>query len=241
MLQPVGTKPAAALASWNETASIRSAQPLLFRVLQQLDRPVLVIASDGRLVYSNDCGTEFLGAGVLLRVTDGRVVASDPDHQKPWRLGLEKCRHGSRHLIFLGHGPAGRAICAGPMEASEGDETLILAIVGGASTSSGYPLAEFGRHFGLTAGEILVLRQLLANRKPADIARDTRRSVATVRAHVRNLLAKTDCSSMSDLLLHVTRLPPVRTGASSPMRAAAGRSFDLPIATITTQPAAAWQ
>ncbi len=221
----------------------RRAQPLLSSVLQQLDRPVLVLKGSGDLVYANACGIEFLDGNHSLRLAEGRVVATDPAGQKAWRVGLERCRAGSRHLIFLGDGTSGRAICACPVDVADGGERLVLAVVGGGPTAPGYPLKEFGRHFGLTTGEVMVLEQLLANRKPADIARETHRSVATVRAHVRNLLAKTDCCSMSDLLLRVSRLPPVRGDMP---RAGAGldrssRRIDRSNGAITSRPAAAWQ
>ena len=244
MLELFSTDQSGTPPTWNSPESVGPTHPLLLCVLRQLGRPVLVLSSDGTLIYTNDCGKEFLGADLLMRVVDGRVVASNPSCQKSWRQCLEKCRAGLRHLIFLGSGVSGRAICTCPVAGMRGEGPLVLALVGGAANSPGYPLAELGRHFRFTTTEILVLEQLLANRKPIDIARESHRSVSTIRAHVRSLLAKTESASMSDLLLSVSRLPPVHAKSSQLMGSPArhiGTSEQPHGESITTLPAKAWQ
>jgi DNA-binding CsgD family transcriptional regulator len=94
--------------------------------------------------------------------------------------------------------------------------------------------ATLGAFAALSAREIDVLRLLVRNRRPAAIARDLRRSIHTVRNHLKAIYRKLDLHSQADLVAFVEASParsallrpraPHASGAQT--RGAAQRGFE---------------
>lgn len=176
-------------------------------ILRDTDVPAIMVAQ-GRLVEANATGHAALNAGLILKHVHGRIVPSSPDIA------------AAIHAVEQG---AGRRMASLVHHDVDGLRWLVQVVrVTGASSPLLQPLLRSGAvavvfitplHLSLadrqrilqgwqafTNTESEIAGELLNGASPAAIARTRRKSVATIRWHLDNMMERTGTRNLTDLV-----------------------------------------
>jgi DNA-binding CsgD family transcriptional regulator len=96
-----------------------------------------------------------------------------------------------------------------PLKGAPGEPVRAALIFARSAVCDSLMLCFFARSHGLTPTEEQVLGILCEGYSAPEAARQLNVAVSTVRSHVRSLCAKTQCSSVRELVGRVAVLPPV--------------------------------
>lgn len=179
--------------------------------------PVIVLR-DGELLQANDAAWAALEAGDIVKALRGkRIAITDPELAALARAHLQAT--GPRSVSQIATGLSGARWLAqavrfnqlsGSLLGTTGidDPALMLALtpLDSAAGSRGSALHSF---VSLTPTERDIAYGLLNGDSVASIARSNRKSVETVRWHVRNMIAKTGARNLADLTRILSLLLPL--------------------------------
>ncbi len=191
--------------------------------LEALSTGVYLIASEERVVYLNRAARAQVKSGKVLRLVDGRFVATDQKAQKLLEAELRDFARADREVDD--HGACAIALTDG---AGSGFVAHVIPLQGGtqAKIASHFaavaavfvqdprvapPLANaaFAKLYGLTEGELRLLNGLIPGLSLAETAQHLGISEATAKTHLRRVFAKTKTSKQSELIyLLMTSTPP---------------------------------
>jgi DNA-binding CsgD family transcriptional regulator len=229
MLEPLGLPRAPLPARPPEPLSNRAMVPtspmpapaLLGAVLDEIDYGVMVVdPSSASVLHANRLALDEVHVQRTLRVTEGRVEASDPATRQALEAALAAVRLGRRSLVRLPPGrppgptPAHDAdglevqVSVVPLAADEGPVRALL-VFGKRQVADTLTVGFFARAHALTPTEDAVLGALCRGRKPAQIAQDHGVAISTVRTHVNSIRVKTGTTSIRELIGRVSTLPPM--------------------------------
>lgn len=185
---------------------------VLARMLDVIDYGVLLVLDDGHVVFANKVAREELDdrhplqmLGQSLRVRCARDVA-------PLWAALEcAALRGLQRLLTLGESE-GESVSVAFIPMSDptiGPRAGAMVVVGRRSACEDLSIEAFGRQSRLTDAEVRVLKLLCLGRRPAEISLSLGVALCTVRTHVSNIRDKTGAPSVGDLVLELTKLPPL--------------------------------
>jgi DNA-binding CsgD family transcriptional regulator/PAS domain-containing protein len=179
----------------------------------------VIVNRFGRTRYANPAAAALLasGRGVLLR--DDRLVAEDAEttrliHGAVFDAALAADRPGEGRRVIPVRGRNGDApllVAVSPVDtAVHGTEPVTepLAAVFLMDPEARYEgdVEALERLFGLTRAEATLMQHLAAGRRLRDLADESGRSVATLRSHVKAILAKTGVGRQADLVRIVAQI-----------------------------------
>jgi len=190
--------------------------PLLVQVLDALSIGVLVLDADGRLLLANRAARAWCVADRPVSIA-GDVLRVPPDQRARLAAGLQAARGGQWTMVSIAAAAAGDAawhLGLVPLVDDDGDEPgagtgRVLAVLGAPAGASDLGLQFFGQHHQLTPTEMQVLQALAAGLSPAQIARDGRVALCTVRTQIAAMREKARAPSLRHLLLMLRSLPPI--------------------------------
>ena len=185
---------------------------MLLSVIDELDYGVILLTSQGDLVVANDVARSHLAQASIFLLRGGRPVPAEPRDERRWRAMLMLTTRDGRSLDFFGVAPAILTVAVSPVRyrTRTGMVANVLVTFGKQTTCQQISLTAFARSRGLTSTEARVLESLANGHTPAETAREHRVAISTIRTHVRQVLSKTGCTCLRDLLCQVSRLPPIR-------------------------------
>ncbi len=194
------------------------------RMFEGSHHAVLRVEADGRLVRANARGIQALAQARLLHLDNGRVQPVKSSYLAAWRRNLQIAVSGEPGLAFIGDGRKEMAIAIG-RDNSRGDladisrdgfpsstgrpAPTLLVIMGADSPCDDRALTHYADNHQLTPAEQRVLVELLKGLAPCEIAYEFDIAENTVRSQIKSVLAKTGNHSIRNLLLSISRLPPV--------------------------------
>ena len=114
---------------------------------------------------------------------------------------------------FFGIEPAVLSVAVAPVgyRARTGMVANVLVTFGKQTACQQISLTAFARSRGLTPTESRVLESLANGHTTQETAREHGIAISTIRTHIRQVLYKTGCTCLRDLLCQVSRLPPIRS------------------------------
>ncbi len=194
---------------------------LLSQTFDLLRTPVLLVTDDGAIAHANRAADAVLDAGRLLRRNGGHLAAVDPAAAHALRTALNQTSSGqgllgaSRLSVALDpDGPATAWLL--PLDTRLGRDTggraepLIAVFLSDPAGDTPLPAELFVRRYGVTPAEGRVLNLLIEGTPPAEAADILGLSINTVRSHMQQLFAKTDCAGLPELMSFAGRhLAPV--------------------------------
>lgn len=208
------------------------------QLLETISAAVFLLDPDGVLVRANEDGDRLLGAGVVVRSLGLRLVATDPEASRRLAAAVRCAGSGDAAV-----GDAGVAIPLGRTGAerwyahvfplagraggrSRGRAATVAVFVRQARLGMEPPLAIVSRLYALTPAEVRVLNVVVdLGGGVKETAAALALSPATVRAHLREIFAKTGVRRQAELvgLLAAYQTPagPIRP---RPGEAPSGRS-----------------
>jgi DNA-binding CsgD family transcriptional regulator len=195
----------------------KAKESALSAALDRLTAAVLLVASDGRLVYVNAKAEAMLMSGEILRAPKGRVAAADPSVDRELRQAVTAAARGDADLGLKGiaitladRGDISHVAHVLPL--TSGDRRGMLDRKAAAAifvhqTKKGVPapLETVTKLYGLTAGEVRVLAAIAETTGVANMAAALGISQATVKTHLQRLFAKTGVRRQSELIKLLAR------------------------------------
>jgi DNA-binding CsgD family transcriptional regulator len=182
---------------------LRFPEPVTDVDSQSETHAVFVLDSGGNIRRKNFEAADLIAEGNLFRIVDHRLMPLDPDEDLIWLRHLAEIRRSRRCRVALLNGKHSR-VAIGLSPRAHGD--VAVHIETGINTSEEV-LALFCETTGITVSEKEVLRMVLAGVRPKSIASIKSRSEATVRSHIKNVLAKSRCTSVQEVIVLLARIP----------------------------------
>lgn len=198
-------------------ALVQPAQPeeLPTHLLSQLGPGVCVIDAGLELVYANALGEQLL----CNRYFPGRsrfVPCEDPAESRRLRAALLDALSGHAQLIEIDLDGTRTLLALSSIELPHGRPGAVLTLERTEPVPD-HVLQAYARLIRLTRRETAVAAALARGVDPGDAAEALGIAVETVRTHIRAILSKARARSMRELLVRISRLPPMMA-ASQPAK-----------------------
>jgi DNA-binding CsgD family transcriptional regulator len=196
--------PGGAAAALLEAASLHA-------VFDEIDYGMLILNSDGDVLYANRAACAELEARDPLRMVGGALRSRRDQEAAPLRGALRgACRHGLRASITVGEGARRISAAIVPIAGSvDGRDSLALITLGRREIASEFALDGFARSHALTRTEVRVLVALSQGMLPAEMAASFGVTLSTVRSHIVSIRQKTGAESFIGLIRQLAVLPPM--------------------------------
>jgi DNA-binding CsgD family transcriptional regulator len=228
----------------------REVTQLLSGSLDTVLLPMALVDPEGVLIHANAAGARCIARGGILS-TDGarRLTLPAPHETREFRARLRAAVETGRPAGLHAHeGGSSFALLAIPLPlASDREAGLDLALFGrrgAAAVFAGQLEADavnaglLSDAFDLTPREAAICCHLLDGRGPAEIARETGRSVKTVRNQIQTVYAKLEVGTLRALM---DRLIAFRTAARNFDDAAAHAHDPRAVSPAAGPAAAPWR
>ena len=187
--------------------------PLALQVLDQLDCALLACNPVGLVLLSNHAARRELDTARVLAIDQGRLRGVAGSQQAlALLLGDAALRRRSR-LQWLGDGEHRMMVAA--MPAGDRAAPLALVVLGRRSLCSPLGLEMLAIEHGLTPAERRVMRALVSNHAPRQIASDHGVAMSTVRTQIIAIRNKLGVRNIDALMLRAAQVPPVTSGWES--------------------------
>jgi DNA-binding CsgD family transcriptional regulator len=121
---------------------------------------------------------------------------------------------GQRKFVLLGEGVDQIVVALSPINLAEQFlQPGVLVTTERKSVCKSSSLWAYGKALALTASELKVLHLLADGDEPKIVAENLKVSVTTVRSHIRSIIDKTASANLREVLLKVSKLPPMSSVA----------------------------
>lgn len=199
-------------------ASIRE-QALQDSMLDELEQPVLLLDKHGRVLRGNPAAQQLtkLRPG-LLRIKQGRLISLGVRCHPDLSQALTQARAGSIVNIALTFVDEGNAYSAGMAKLAPikrpiqiGFETLkmsFLLVIHSNPNARAESLTAFAALYQFTPSELVVLKALLRDESPEQIAENLQVGITTIRSHLLNLRRKTGTRQIGSLIRLASQVAP---------------------------------
>jgi DNA-binding CsgD family transcriptional regulator len=182
---------------------------LLAALMDRIECGVVACLADGELLHANLAARRELADARTLRIADERLQCA-AESREAWVAALRSAASGHRtSLVVLGKGPDRLNIAAMPLPLEAGGPPVVVVVMGRRTPCSTLGMEMLASRHGLTYAESRVLRELVGNRTPREIAATHGVSVATVRTQIQSVRDKLGVRSIDALLLRAAELPPL--------------------------------
>jgi DNA-binding CsgD family transcriptional regulator len=181
----------------------------------------LLIDAERRVLYSNDAARELTDARDGLAIEAGRILLRSPKEDAEFRAAartIASARDASTmHRVEVSR-PSGRnpfRLVLMPAHASGGvplgvSQPTITVLIADSESEAEPDQSLLRELFSLTRAEARIAGKLALGRSVEEIATEAGTSVATVRTHVKRIMAKTGTERQGQLISLVLRSVPVR-------------------------------
>lgn len=169
--------------------------------LDQLSFAVLLASENGRVVFANRAGRTLLSGRRDIRLQAGRISAAVPEEDAVLLKAIVAAAgRGRRSILSFSDVDGEMRLAITPLQERGHTSGFAMIFVSAAriATNAIQALREM---FDLTGAESSIVAELLAGRTLNEAAAARRISVNTARSHLRAILAKTNTSRQTELLL----------------------------------------
>ena len=208
--RPTEAWPAREAPPQGATASGDSERTLM-NALNAIDYGVMLVDSQAQVLHANASALRHVAEGAALRLVDGRVGPSHDRQAEAFRRGIASALIGRRTMLSLNARGSSLCLAFVPLlndTATDEVETALL-LLGKHEPCQDLSVEFFGQAHRLTRAEGVVLRGLCSGLDPTEIARTAGVAISTVRTQICSLRAKTQASSIRELVRTVALLPPM--------------------------------
>jgi DNA-binding CsgD family transcriptional regulator len=184
----------------SEAEGAISAPELAMSWLEVVERPLVIVNAQLRMLWCNPAFDALIEAQNLLNLVEGFLSATTPSAHEKLQGLLRDGESNSIALLEESDGDGHLLVRASRIPAAAGsdDDAFGLRIFRTAE-DVGLNHLQLAAVFGLTPGETRVLAAMLGGLTADDIARELAISVETVRSHIRRIYDKIGVSSREGL------------------------------------------
>lgn len=164
--------------------------------------PMVLVDADLRVRWLNEAGTHYFARIATVILQGGRLdTASDLLRGPLVQLVTQAGPLATLHVI--GRRSDEACLITSQRLPAPNDNLIMLMLrpAVAAEWLEGIPLADIAELFELTETETIVVRRLMSNQSPLDIASALNIKLGTIRTHVRNIYAKMGVSTREGLFL----------------------------------------
>jgi DNA-binding CsgD family transcriptional regulator len=179
-------------------------------MLDEIDYGLLVVGSDGQVIYMNHAARLELDDGHPLHVLGHALCAQRAQDVAPLLDALGAAQRGLRRLLRLGTGARRVSISVVPLrQGPRPASAATLLVLGKRQLCSALSVQAYAGSVGLTAAETRVLELLCGGARPTAVAAQLGVALSTVRTQIASIRAKTGVASLRELVQLVAVLPPL--------------------------------
>jgi DNA-binding CsgD family transcriptional regulator len=197
-----------------QSAASAGFTPLVRAILDKLDRGVILLDSEGRVVDSNAIARCVLANGKGLMVRNDRLSFADGDFDSRFDQLLKSHGKapGKKRVIAATVKRAGATSCrvlVTPVTAPDGEAQIVefLVLIYAPAEQRDITTEVLLEIYGLTRAQADVARQLYAGLSVEETAAQLRLSLNTVRTHLKQIFSKCEVQSQAELM-HTLALGP---------------------------------
>jgi DNA-binding CsgD family transcriptional regulator len=191
---------------------------LLARVLDDVREGIMLVASQGRLLFANPAARRLLGGGAALALSAGRVRSPDGVADRLLHRAIEQaCGADPPALQSVVIHQVDRiplVITVRCVRDAGCDAHALLLAIDPHPDVDGLA-AALRACFGLTRSEAEVAAAVAEGRAVAAIARQRGVAVGTIRTQLKRIAAKLGCARQSQIAAIVNAVPPAQAEAVS--------------------------
>ncbi|MBX3621652.1 MAG: hypothetical protein KF891_16910 [Rhizobacter sp.] len=183
---------------------------LFTRMLDEIDHGMLLVTPGGRLRHANQPAQRELARAGALLLAGQEVRAAQREQNHALLQALANASRGRRCMLTLGAAAPDLSVAVTPLGHENQDhEALVLLVLGKRQSFETLTLDFYARTQGLTDAEARVLQALCKGLRPKEVARQFNVAVSTIRSQISSIRAKTQTTSIRDLVNRVSTLPPI--------------------------------
>jgi DNA-binding CsgD family transcriptional regulator len=188
--------------------------PLGRTILDRLDRGVILMDAQGRIVDANSHALQVIRSCSGFTVRSGRLTFTDPALEERMQLAIKGYKSSLRsgrailatRVRCRGSDPYRIVVRAVPPDADERDVSF-FAVVYAPNGLRGISVDVLREVYGLTPAQASVARSLFAGRSVEETAGALDLSLNTVRTHLKQIFTKCEVNSQAELM-HLLALGP---------------------------------
>jgi len=188
--------------------------PLGRMILDRLDRGVILMDAQGKIVDANSHALQVIRSCSGFAVRSGRFAFTDPALEGRMQLALKGYKRGLRggrailatRVRCRGSDPYRIVVRAVPPDADERDVSF-FAVVYAPNGLRAISVDVLREVYGLTPAQASVARSLFAGRSVEETAGALDLSLNTVRTHLKQIFTKCEVNSQAELM-HLLALGP---------------------------------
>jgi len=183
-------------------------------ILDRLDRGVLLLDAQGRIVDANSHALQVIRNCNGIRIRAGRLAFTDPELDEQMQRAIAGCGSGQRsgRAVFASRvrcrgGDAYRVVVRPVPPDSNERKVAFFALIYAPNGLRGISVEVLRQVYGLTPAQSAVARSLFAGRSVEETANELDLSLNTVRTHLKQIFTKCEVNSQAELL-HLLALGP---------------------------------
>jgi DNA-binding CsgD family transcriptional regulator len=183
-------------------------------ILDRLDRGVLLLDAQGRIVDANSHALQVIRNCNGIRIRAGRLAFTDPELDEQMQRAIAGCGSGQRsgRAVFASRvrcrgGDAYRVVVRPVPPDSNERKVAFFALIYAPNGLRGISVEVLRQVYGLTPAQSAVARSLFAGRSVEDTARALDLSLNTVRTHLKHVFTRCAVGSQAELLHLLTNGP----------------------------------
>lgn len=201
-----------AVAIGNVIQASLSREGLFKRVLEGIAAAVVLVTSDGRIIFANQSAEDYFTSRRVIANRRGTLMAADPAADKALREAFMLAERGDAALGLKGiHVPLASgddshhiahvlSLVSESRRDEENGQAVAALFVRQVTMASPSPLEAIASRYSLTPSELRVLAAVLDSGSVDDLAQRLGVAKATVKTHLNRLLAKTGSRRQADLV-----------------------------------------
>jgi DNA-binding CsgD family transcriptional regulator len=198
---------------------------LLAALLDEVDSGLIVCDGNGAIAYANHAARVALSARKLLHQTDSGLRLGGGTHGQLDMALRQAVSTGRRRMLALTNDPEHLTLSVVPLPRDGSGNVRVLLLFGRHRLCSDLSLEMLGSLYGLTLMERRVMRGLVDELTPREIAGTHGVAISTVRSQLDSIRTKLGAGTIQDLLLRAASLPPM----AAALRQIGGRPVHQPL------------
>ncbi len=174
--------------------------------LDQFSFAVLVVEDRGRVVFANRVGHSLLLRGRGIGLQGGRISVAAPEEDHVLLKAIAAAaERGRRSILNFSIMDREMQLAIGPLQ-EQGHTSGFAMIFVSADEIASDAIQALRETFDLTGAESTIVAELLAGRTLNEAAVARHISLNTARSHLRAILAKTNTSRQTELILLLSNI-----------------------------------
>jgi DNA-binding CsgD family transcriptional regulator len=192
-----------------EPAAEPARPSLALLMLERVDCALVACDPLGRVQLANRAARRELASSRVLRLCDTQLRSVHEPQDEFLQLLRDAALRQRSRMLWLGSEPHRLMLAAMPLPAADPRVPVVLLMLGRRSLCSPLGLEMLAIEHGLTPAERRVMRALISNQAPRQIASDHGVAMCTVRTQIIAIRNKLGVRNIDALMLRAAQVPPV--------------------------------